>query len=219
MTRPMMILAIPFVLLTFSRPVHSEDSPPAAAAAPAAPAPEQQAQAPGREPQTSKEWTELAATLDTDGDHEHAVEACKKAIALDPKNAFAYYIRGNALKALKRPEDAAADFTKAIKLDPKEPNLYIARGALRGRLGDSKGQIEDLSKAIKLAPKEFIGYYLRANAYDELAFNGQYKDRDLIVKAEKDFVKTLELAPQDWPHRAGAEKNLAMDREMEKQAK
>ena len=50
---------------------------------------------------------------------DEAIAACSRAIALDAKNAKAYYNRGVAREATKDTEGAAQDFQKAIQLDPR----------------------------------------------------------------------------------------------------
>ncbi len=50
---------------------------------------------------------------------DEAIAACTRAIALDSKNAKAYYNRGVAREVKKDKEGAAQDFRKAIELDPR----------------------------------------------------------------------------------------------------
>ena len=47
------------------------------------------------------------------GRHQEALEASERAIALDPRSAFAWHINGAALKALGRLSDAAVSTEKA----------------------------------------------------------------------------------------------------------
>ena len=50
---------------------------------------------------------------------DEAIAACTRAIALDARNAKAYYNRAVAREATKDTEGAAQDFRKAIQLDPR----------------------------------------------------------------------------------------------------
>jgi len=86
------------------------------------------------------------------------------------------------------------------------------------RQGDSRGQIEDLDKAIELSPEDPNHYLLRGYAYEESASQDLYADRDLLAKAERDFVKALELSDRAWESRADAEKTLAFVRKMKERA-
>jgi tetratricopeptide (TPR) repeat protein len=51
--------------------------------------------------------------------HDEAIEACSRAIALDARNARAYFNRGVAREARHDPVGAAQDFEKAAQLDPR----------------------------------------------------------------------------------------------------
>jgi tetratricopeptide (TPR) repeat protein len=50
---------------------------------------------------------------------DEAIEACSRAIAIDAKNARAYFNRGVAREARNDPVGAAQDFQKAAQLDPR----------------------------------------------------------------------------------------------------
>lgn len=54
--------------------------------------------------------------LSAQGKHEEAVKAYDEAIRLDPSNAFAWYNKGSALKALNRTTEADAAFATAKSL-------------------------------------------------------------------------------------------------------
>lgn len=58
-----------------------------------------------------------------------AVEAYKKCIALDGRNAAAYYNLGVAWQALGKPREASRAFVKALELNPKHK---AAQEALNG---------------------------------------------------------------------------------------
>ena len=55
--------------------------------------------------------------------YKEAIGDFDKAIELNPKDAYAYYNRGNAKHDLKQYKEAIADFDKAIELNPKDASL------------------------------------------------------------------------------------------------
>src|SRR4051794_7585286 len=57
-----------------------------------------------------------------------AVDFFSQAIRLEPRNAGAYLLRGEAYEADSKREMAIADYTQAIALEPKSPDAYCARG-------------------------------------------------------------------------------------------
>jgi len=63
-----------------------------------------------------------------------ALEWIGRALALDPKNAAAYYNRANSLQRLGRPEDALADYERALALQPRHLAALNNRGILLEKL-------------------------------------------------------------------------------------
>lgn len=55
----------------------------------------------------------------------NALKDLNEVIKIQPVNAFAYFRRGFAHKALKLYEEAADDFMKARELSPEDPRLII----------------------------------------------------------------------------------------------
>src|SRR6478609_5249322 len=100
----------------------------------ASPALAQLAPAPQRKVPTRAE--KRAAALATDsinaelaGDHKRAFELAAKVIAVDPADAWGYYLRGDALVAMGRTQDAVNSFAAAEKhsspVDPWAKSVAI----------------------------------------------------------------------------------------------
>ena len=66
-----------------------------------------------------------------------------KAIELDPKNAEAYYKRGNSKYRLGKDEEAIKDYDKAIELNPQYAEAYYYRGHAKFLFGKILGEKED----------------------------------------------------------------------------
>ena len=71
---------------------------------------------------------------------------------LDPKNAWAWFLRGVANSELSNHQSAIDDYTTAIELDPKNDHAWNNRGEVKDKLGDYQGAIDDYNKAIELIP-------------------------------------------------------------------
>lgn len=87
------------------------------------------------------------------------------AIAVDPKNAEAYYHRTLVRVMMEdRETEALADADRAVALRPKFYDALVRRGWLRNALSEDKGKTggDDLTKAIKLQPKRGEAYWERA---------------------------------------------------------
>ena len=81
-----------------------------------------------------------------------AIAACTEVIRQDPKNATAYFNRGNVWAEKGDHDKAIADFNEAIRLDPKDVNAYNKRGDARLSKGDHDKAIADFSEAVRLDP-------------------------------------------------------------------
>jgi len=118
-----------------------------------------------------------------------AIEDYDEAIRLNPKDADAYFSRGNAYYSLNKKERAIEDYDKAIRLNSQFADAYHNRGTTYCDLGQFERAIEDYDEAIRLNPKDAIAYNSRSNAYKL-----QGKKAEAIADFEK-FI-TLTDNPQ-----------------------
>jgi len=94
-------------------------------------------------------------------DYANAIADADHAIALDPKLARAYNLRGTALRAAGDPRKAIEDFSKAVELEPNLDN-YFQRASTYQRIGDHAKAIADFGKALEEDPQQPHIYYARA---------------------------------------------------------
>ena len=74
--------------------------------------------------------------------YDEALESFKRAIAIKPDYADAFYNQGNALRKLDRYAEALKSFDRAIALRPNYAKAHCNRGAVLealGRLGRGAG--------------------------------------------------------------------------------
>src|SRR5208283_97365 len=105
--------------------------------------------------------TMALAESNSASENQQTINDYNKAIELNPKDADAYYNRGNAYKVLRNFKQAISDYNKAIELDPKDADAYRNRGIAYKVLGNFEQAINDYSKAIELDPKDADAYYNR----------------------------------------------------------
>jgi tetratricopeptide (TPR) repeat protein len=124
-----------------------------------------------------------------EGDNRGALSDYDRAIALDPKYAYAHYNRG-LLKAKKLNDiqGALADYNQAIAINPNYAEAYNSRGALKvNNFRDMRGALADYNQAIALDPKSVYGYigsgYVKAKLND-------------IRGALADFNRAIALDPK-----------------------
>jgi tetratricopeptide (TPR) repeat protein len=105
-----------------------------------------------------------------------AIPPLTRAIAIDPKNAEAYRLRGAANLSIFKNKQAFEDVQKSIELNPEDYESYLTLGELDIRTEDYKAAVDAIGKAIELyKPKPgqedqpfFQGYLTRASAFLEL---------------------------------------------------
>ncbi|HQU46079.1 MAG TPA: tetratricopeptide repeat protein [Pirellulales bacterium] len=146
-----------------------------------------------------------ARALSSQEEYAAGVADCDQAIALDPDDARAYFVRGKC-----RHTDftgAIQDYGRAIRLDPKYAAAYAARGATwleNARLssifsGKATADrqydraIADLSEALRLEPRDAGAWWIRGNVWTE---------KRQSDKAVADYVEAVRLGPEDGTYRA-----------------
>lgn len=128
-----------------------------------------------------------AAAIDrVKGDANPAIAAASEAIRRDPKDANAYYNRGNAYAAHGETDRAIADYTAAIRLDPAHANAYYNRGNGYSTKGDTERAIADYTATIRIDPAYANAYYNRGNAWS---------DKGNTDRAIADYTEAVRLQP------------------------
>lgn len=84
-------------------------------------------------------------------DHHRAIKGCSEIIRKDPKDAIAYYMRGNALAKNGDLGQAIADYSKAIALNPRLVPAYNARATVYVTKGDYTRAVADVTRASELS--------------------------------------------------------------------
>jgi tetratricopeptide (TPR) repeat protein len=129
---------------------------------------------------------ECGRNLLRDKRYEEAVEACAVALKLSPQQALAHEVRGRALLAQGRYEQADKSFDDYLwKGGAKSTNLFRGRGLARMRLGKYPEAVEDYTRALELAADGDL-YQHRGWAH---FFSDAWK------LALRDFSKAIELDP------------------------
>ncbi|MBI4727600.1 tetratricopeptide repeat protein [candidate division TA06 bacterium] len=83
------------------------------------------------------------------GDQQKAVEYYSKAIAINPRYAMAYGMRGYAHALLHKDQEAINDFTTAIKLWPNFTIAYCGRARVYIRMNNLVQAVGDLQQAAR----------------------------------------------------------------------
>jgi tetratricopeptide (TPR) repeat protein len=113
---------------------------------------------------------------------------CNAAIALNAKDAAAYYNRAIVYSTKRNYKLAIRGSTTAIQLNRKHANAYHNRGTYYYEIGEFEKAIADLSEAIQFNPRSASTFEGRAQAYEGI---------DEFDKVMADYDRVLRLAPKD----------------------
>jgi tetratricopeptide (TPR) repeat protein len=121
------------------------------------------------------------------GDHQAAVEAYGRSIALYDQHPGPFHLRGKLLTSeLGRHEEAIADFDRFLAMH-KHPEVLQLRGYAKLSLGRAKEAIGDLEQSEQMAPDTYTVYLLAwagaAAGEDELF----YQSMQAVLRADKSY--------------------------------
>lgn len=87
-------------------------------------------------------------------DWPRSAEFSRSVLALDPKSAVAWNNLGNALRELRRLDDALPAFEKSVALEPNVPSHHNGLGAILRDRGETARAAEAYQKAVELQPDD-----------------------------------------------------------------
>jgi Flp pilus assembly protein TadD len=119
---------------------------------------------------------------------EEAIAPLEKVIADQPDFAYAHFQLAYVYTALKKTEEARAEYARTIAIDPKMPEAYVNLGMLLLDKQDAAPAVAPLQKAVELLPAESRPRYLLAVAQD--------RSGDAAGAAES-FEALIHLDPND----------------------
>ncbi|HET9995839.1 MAG TPA: tetratricopeptide repeat protein [Candidatus Acidoferrum sp.] len=128
------------------------------------------------------------ARRDMDSSHfEAAVSPLQKVIAEQPEFAYAHFQLAYVYAALKKVDEARAEYERTVALDPKMPEAYLNLGILLLDK-ESSAAIAPLRKAVELLPSQSRPRFLLGVA--------QERSGD-VAKAADSFEGAVRLDPRD----------------------
>jgi tetratricopeptide (TPR) repeat protein len=105
------------------------------------------------------------------GRNAEAIQACTRALELDPGNAKAFGCRARAYLRQGSTANALEDARTAIQLNPANGAWYVLRGDIRGSTGDYGNAIQDYDQALQMCPGDAVAYNNRGVALANLGKN------------------------------------------------
>jgi tetratricopeptide (TPR) repeat protein len=102
------------------------------------------------------------------GDYAGAIAQIDLALKINSEVADAHLNRGNALKKLKRLEEALASYDRAVALKAGDPLIHNNRGSVRRELKRFADALDDFDAAIALKPDFSEAFNNRGNTHKDL---------------------------------------------------
>jgi Flp pilus assembly protein TadD len=121
-------------------------------------------------------------------DFEGAIAPLQKVIADQPDFAYAHFQLAYVYTALKKTDEARAEYTRTIAIDPKMSEAYLNLGMLLLDKQDNAAAVAPLRKAVELLPAQSRPRYLLAVAQD--------RSGDQVGAADS-FEALIHLDPND----------------------
>ena len=136
-------------------------------------------------------------TLQRKAEHEKALAAFDRAIAIDARNADAYLLKCRSLAGLRRHQDAIVACSESLRLKPDQAEALRDRGHYHLNLGEVGPGLADLQKAESLTHRDRgVYYHLGLAYYLEGDFANAAKAYEGCVADSTDEASTVEC--QAW---------------------
>jgi TolB-like protein/Flp pilus assembly protein TadD len=156
----------------------------------------------------------VAAKIDISSfEHENAITAAERAIALDPNDANSYMAMAYALIYDGRPKEALGYIKKAMRLDPHYPayNLFVL-GLAHFGLENFEAAVTYFERAVKRNPENYVTLIPLAAAYahlqrDQAATATVEKLKTALPIVTVSFVRGCPL----WKYKNPADKSRLLD--------
>jgi len=141
-------------------------------------------------------WERVAELEFSFGETDRALEALNRSLALSPRNAEAFALKGFLLAAENKVSEATWWFEDALVLDPALGNAWLGRGLCRIRRGNLIEGLEDLQVAAAIEPQRALLRDYLGKAYVE---EGDYP---LAAKELKIAMRLDKNDPTAWLYSA-----------------
>ena len=106
-----------------------------------------------KDPENPAVYVTLTSVHDRRKDHEGAIRAAKRAVALDSQSAVAVLNLAFAFHAAGRQDEAATGFERVLSLDPENLKALLVLGEIHQARGDREKAFALYQRAVKAAPR------------------------------------------------------------------
>lgn len=145
-----------------------------------------------KEQLSAQEWFERGGVFYENQNYEEGLRCYTETIKLDPKYAFAYFIRGYIWEKVGELDKAIDDYDGAIQYGKDQldsATFYSFRGDAFRKKNDLNDAIADLNKAIQIDPSYNYAYSARGRLKAMLGdLDGAISDYSELIRITPDHV-------------------------------
>ncbi|MFZ3149172.1 MAG: tetratricopeptide repeat protein [Methanothrix sp.] len=144
----------------------------------------------------ASDWVDQSVALIKQSKYDEAIQACDKAIELEPEYAMPWNNKGSALAVQGKYNESIPAYDKAIELDPKFAWPWNNKGSSLASQGKYNESIPAYDKAIELDPKYAMAWNNKAISLNYL---GKYND---ALKAYEEAIRLDPDLSSAWNDKA-----------------
>ena len=124
---------------------------------------------------------------------EAAIAPLQKVVADQPEFAYAHFQLAYVYTALKRTDEARAEYARTLAIDPKMSEAYLNLGMLLLDKQEDAAAIAPLRKAVELLPAQSRPRYLLAVALDRAGDRaGAAESFEALIRLDPDDIMALD---------------------------
>ena len=115
-----------------------------------------------------KKFIEQSQKFSAIGSEYNAIKYIDEALKLDSKHPFAWLLKGNLLKRLKKYDEAISCFDKVIQLEPNDISARMSKGDALKELRKYEEAISCFDEVIRLEPNNTMAFTAKSILLDKL---------------------------------------------------
>jgi tetratricopeptide (TPR) repeat protein len=108
------------------------------------------------------DWVSKAQTLNEMERYREAIEQCDEALSINPGDAKALYVKGEAYRGMGNQKKALECYTKAVRGRPTDEEIWYSAGVVLKQMGKLSEALTAFEKATEVGDTHHDAWYERA---------------------------------------------------------